>query len=48
MIIYDGIDDFLLKISGNGFLTPWARFILKVVIKEDPIYTLAILYCLFY
>ena len=48
IIIYNGINNFLLKIRSNSFLTPWARLILKVIIKENPICTPAILYCLFY
>jgi hypothetical protein len=47
-IARNGVNDFLLKIRCNSFLTPWARLILKVVIKEDLICTPAILYRLFY
>jgi hypothetical protein len=47
-IVYNGVDDSLLNIRGNLFSTPFAGLILKVVIKEDLIYILTILYCLFY
>ena len=47
IIVYNNVDDFLLKIRNNLFLMPLARLILKVVIKEDPICMPAILYCPF-
>ena len=47
-IIYNGVDNSLLNIGGNLFSTLFAGLILKVVIKEDPICILTILYYLFY
>jgi hypothetical protein len=46
-IAYNGINNSLLNIRGNLFSTPYVGLIPKVVIKEDLIYTPAILYCLF-
>ena len=46
-ITYNGVNDSLLNIRGNLFGMPYVGLILKVVIKEDPIYMPAILYCLF-
>jgi len=47
-IVYNGVDDSLLNIGGTFFGTPFAGLILKVVVKENPICILTILYCLFY
>ena len=47
IIVYNGVNNFLLKIKSNLFLTPYTGLIPKVVIKEDPICTPAILYYLF-
>jgi len=47
-IAYNGVNDSLLNIRGNLFNTPYTGLILKVVIKEDLICVLTILYCLFY
>jgi len=43
-IVYNSVNNFLLKIRSNLFLTPYVGLIPKVVIKEDLIYTPAILY----
>ena len=43
-ITRNGVNNFLFKIRSYLFLTPYAGLILKVVIKEDLIYTLAIFY----
>jgi len=43
IIVYNSVNDSLLNIGGNLFSTPYAGLILKVVIKEDPICTPAIL-----
>ena len=48
IIVYNGVDDSLLNIGGNLFSTPFAGLILKVVIKENLICILTILYYLFY
>ena len=47
IITHNSVYDSLLNIRGNLFSTPYKGLILKVVIKEDLICTLAILYCLF-
>jgi len=47
IIVYNGVNNSLLNIRGNLFSMPYAGLILKVVIKEDLICTLTILYYLF-
>jgi len=48
IIVYNGVNDSLLNIRGNLLSTPSVGLILKIVIKEDLIYILTILYCPFY
>ena len=46
-IACNGVNNSLLNIRGNLFSISFAGLILKVVIKEDLIYTPTIFYCLF-